>query len=139
MNKVQKIYRKLKDTKYKFNLMVFTLFATLSTNAHAASGTDTGLIKVLKNLMELFKVGGETIIVGAFAMGLASVSYGFYLFRSAGEPNGQNKGVYFQIVLFFVAGAGLLYLGTMGVLAGQTLLGSDAKVGTSINSKDFGL
>jgi hypothetical protein len=139
MNIVKSVIKKLKSTKYKVNLIVFTMFATLPAHAFAADGTDTGMIKVLKNLMALFKVGGETIIGGAFVMGLGSIGYAFYLFRTAGDPNGQNKGVYLQILLFLVAGAGLLYLGTMGVLAGQTLLGNDAKVGQSINAKDFGL
>lgn len=138
MKSIKTLFSKVKKIRNELYVFLFTLTVSLPASA-ATPGTDTGLIKILKNVMELAKVSGQTIIIGAYAGGLASIAYAFWLFRTAGDPNGQNKGVYAQILLFGVAGAGLLYVGVMATLAGQTLLGTDAKTSTGINGSDFGL
>lgn len=138
MKQLKALFNKVKKLRNEFYVLLFTMTVSLPASA-ATTGTDTGLIKILKNIMELAKVSGQTIIVGAYAGGLASLAYAFWLFRTAGDPNGQNKGVYAQIALFGVAGAGLLYVGVMATIAGQTLLGTDAKTSSGINGSDFGL
>lgn len=137
MHKFKKLSEIFLNAKYKLMLALFTFMATMP--AHAAVTNDSGVIKILKNIMDLAKVGSQTVIYVAFAGGVMSLAYAFWLFRSAGEPNGQSKGVYMQILLFCVAGGGLLYLGVMGTIAGETLLGTDAKESSSINTSDFGL
>ncbi|MDI5833301.1 hypothetical protein OCF84_20755 (plasmid) [Shewanella xiamenensis] len=130
----------LKSFKYRLAAFVISTFF-MSMPAHAAVTNDTGAIKILKNLMDLFKVGGQTVIIAGYTAGIISLLYAFWLFRSAGDTNsgGQNKGIYLQIALLCVAGAGCLYLGAMGQMAGETLLGTDAKTSSGINNADFGL
>lgn len=138
MKLLNKLTAKLKSFQYRLAAFVISS-VFLSMPVQAAVTNDKGAIKILKNVMDLFKVGGQTVIVGGYLAGIASLLYAFWLFRSAGEQNGQNKGVYLQIVLFCIAGAGCLYLGVMGQLAGETLLGDDAKTSSGINNADFGL
>lgn len=125
-------------SKTKLKTLAYTLMtmALMPNYAHAAN--DKGVAKVLQNLMDLFQVGAKTIVSGSFVAGLGCAAYAFYLFKSAGEPNGQNKGVWFQIALFAITAGGLMYLGAASLLFGDSLLGADGTA-ESIDKKKYGI
>lgn len=106
--------------------------------AHAADVGSSGLIGVFKNLIEVMQVGAQAVIAGSFVLGLGFAALAFFLFKGAGEPNGQNKGVWFAIILSAVAAGGLMYLGASAYLFGDTLFNADGSAG-SIDKTKYGL
>ncbi|GGB66076.1 hypothetical protein GCM10011607_28470 [Shewanella inventionis] len=116
----------------------YTLLAFIMTPNFAHAAEEVGVQKVLKNLMGLFEVGAQALISGSFLIGLGFAAMAFFLFKGAGEPNGQNKGVWFSIVLCAVAAGGLMYLGASAYLFGDTLLGVDGTA-DSIDKTNYGL
>ncbi|MBE8233448.1 MAG: hypothetical protein HAW67_06890 [Endozoicomonadaceae bacterium] len=107
--------------------------------ASAFAAEERGFTGVLKRLQDLFAVTGQTIVIAAFLGGLGCIGWMFWLMKQAGDSNNQqNKGIWAQIILFGIAGAGLMYVGIMATLAGETLLGDGAAIAPNVDD-DFGL
>ncbi|QIR16522.1 hypothetical protein [Shewanella aestuarii] len=131
MNKLTKL---LSNARIKY----YTFFALILAPNMAHAEEVKGVQKVLKNLMGLFEVGAQALISGSFLIGLGFAAMAFFLFKGAGEPNGQNKGVWFSIILCAVAAGGLMYLGASAYLFGDTLLGVDGTA-DSVDKSKYGL
>tara|TARA_R110002033_G_scaffold135713_4_gene175319 strand:+ start:10501 stop:10914 length:414 start_codon:yes stop_codon:yes gene_type:complete len=124
----------------KINAAYYLLIALmlLPGTANAAETPAKGVQGILVNLQNLFQVGGETIIAGSFVVGLGFAGLAFFLFKGAGEPNGQNKGVWLSIILCAIAAGGLMYLGASAYVFGDTLFSSDGSA-KSIDKTKYGL
>ncbi|MBO1897661.1 hypothetical protein HNW13_018140 [Shewanella sp. BF02_Schw] len=121
----------------KMNATYFA-FVALMLMPGTANAAGTGVQGILVNIQNLFQVGGQTIIAGSFVVGLGFAGMAFFLFKGAGEPNGQNKGVWLSIILCAFAAGGLMYLGASAYTFGDTLFNSDGSA-SSIDKTKYGL
>lgn len=119
---------KIKNLYKKVSLALLLLVCNV--NAYAVD-TDKGAIGLLTRLKDLFKVGGETIVIFGYVGGLVMLVIAFLMFKrldassSPGEQPAKASGIAFA----FISGCALLYLGSVAQMGGETFF--DSPTGTN--------
>lgn len=104
------------------------LFYVCSVSAYAETASDKGAIGLLTRLKDLFKVGGETIVIFGYVGGLVMLVIAFLMFKrldassSPGEQPAKASGIAFA----FISGCALLYLGSVAQMGGETFFDAPA-------------
>ncbi|WP_019025528.1 MULTISPECIES: hypothetical protein [unclassified Thioalkalivibrio] len=113
--------------------------AALPSTAFAQSGNTGGLVGIFNNLIELFQGLGMAAVALAFVVGIIFFVIGFFTLKSMGGRGAQEPGKLGLVVVYFAAGVGLIYLGYMIQVGGDTMFGGDQSQSGSIEDGAFGL
>jgi hypothetical protein len=118
----------MKKMKNLFKKISATLLLYVCSISAYAQSTEKGAIGLLTRLKDLFKVGGETIVIFGYVGGLVMLVIAFLMFKrldassSPGEQPAKASGIAFA----FISGCALLYLGSVAQMGGETFFDAPA-------------
>jgi hypothetical protein len=128
----------MKTMKTMYKKITATLFLLMFASSAWAVDDDTGLVGVLTRLKNLFKVSGEALVIFGYVGGLFMLVVCFLMFKrlDASSSPGEQPAKASGIVFSFVAGIGLLYLGSVAQTGGETFFSAPS---SAESTNDLGI